>query len=234
MRSKELVFVSGATKGGTRRARLARPIKAFGAKSAARTWPTPACTLPSWSRARTLDPRASERTCTRGSRAGTSGWNRRKRLERRMVVHRGDVKRVYKEQEGWDKEEEDREPTKRGERRLDKKTGLTRRSKECTARKKREVPRRDRAVEIIRGGKKGNSRKQKQEQEGKKEKSGGTRGKFRVYTDQREHARDNVHYVHALCQRGRKRDEKRAKSGSRLNAGSICEHVTHMERPLYA
>lgn len=124
MRSKELVFVSGATKEGTRSARLARPIKAFGAKSAARTWPTPACTLCSRSRARTLDPRASERTCTRGSRAGTSGWNRRKRLERRMVVHRGDVKRVYKEQEGWGKEEEDREPTRRGGKTFRQKNGV--------------------------------------------------------------------------------------------------------------
>ena len=33
-------------------------------------------------------------------------------------------------------------------------------------------------------------------------------------------------------ERERERDEKRARSGSRSSSGNICEHVTHMERPL--
>lgn len=37
--------------------------------------------------------------------------------------------------------------------------------------------------------------------------------------------------MYALCQR----EGKRARGvGADLSCGSICEHVTHMERPLYA
>lgn len=80
----------------------------------------------------------------------------------------------------------------------------------------------ERGAEIICGGREGNSRKEKQEGEEKKEegKKRGTRGNFECG--------DNVY---ALCQR----EGKRARGvGADLSCGSICEHVTHMERPLYA
>ena len=66
--------------------------------------------------------------------------------------------------------------------------------------------------------------------------SGRTRGKFRVYADYRDKlARETMYimYTRYVKEIGeREREEKRARSGSRSSSGSICEHVTHMERPL--
>lgn len=170
------------------------------------------------SRARTLDPLG----CTRAMRSWIGAGGRRvgtdEKESRRKATGRRDVRRVYKEQEGRNEGRgngsqrrgigEGGGAFRRSEKKKKKRGSRDAARNAMRGDKKKWVPRRDRAAEIIRRrGKKGTggskNRKGKKKGGGKKR---GTRGNFEC--------RDNVRYVYALCQRGGKREGKRARSGS--------------------